>query len=94
MRSGETNAFTAKEYTCYYARVLDADPSWPSITCDMVIDSVITDADLDTERSVILEEINMHDDHPATWCTTCSPRRSGEHPLGRPILGTVETIPR
>ena len=63
---GETNAFTAKEYTCYYARVLDADlPLAVDVMCDLVADSVLAAADVETERGVILEEIAMHDDEPS-----------------------------
>ena len=62
---GETNAFTTKEYTCYYARVLDADlPLAVDVMCDVVADSVLEPADVETERGVILEEIAMHEDEP------------------------------
>src|SRR5688500_17852362 len=60
---GETNAFTTKEYTCYYARVLDEDlPLAIDVMCDLVSHSVLDPADVETERGVILEEIAMHDD--------------------------------
>src|SRR3954465_628571 len=62
---GEMNAFTAKEYTCYYARVLDTDlPLAVDVVCDMVTASLITADDFESERGVILEEIAMHDDAP------------------------------
>ncbi|MCA1727020.1 MAG: insulinase family protein [Actinobacteria bacterium] len=91
---GELNAFSAKEYTCYYARVLDRDlPMAIEYLTDMLSGSVIGREDLDAERQVILEEINMHEDTPddlihdvfteAVW---------PGHPLGRPVLGTVATI--
>ena len=91
---GDVNAFTAKEYTCYYARVLDRDLELAvDHLVDMLQDSLIRSADLDSERQVILEEINMHEDSPedlihdvfteALW---------PDHPLGRPVLGTVATI--
>ena len=52
---GETNAFTAKEYTCYYARVLDADlPLAIDVVVDLVADSVLAAPDVETERGVIL----------------------------------------
>src|ERR1700733_2222582 len=55
---GELNAFTAKEYPCYYARVLDADlPLAIDVLSDMVTDSLITPKDVDAERNVVLEEI-------------------------------------
>jgi Insulinase (Peptidase family M16) len=62
---GEMNAFTAKEYTCYYARVLDQDlPLAVDVISDMVTSSLIAKADVESERGVILEEIAMHDDDP------------------------------
>ncbi|HEV8565449.1 MAG TPA: pitrilysin family protein [Actinomycetota bacterium] len=91
---GDVNAFTAKEYTCYYARVLDRDlPMAVDHLCDMLQSSMIRGADLDAERQVILEEIHMHEDSPEDvvydlFTETLWP----EHPLGRPILGTKETI--
>jgi len=91
---GDVNAFTAKEFTCYYARVLDRDLELAvDHLADMLQHSLIRSADLDSERQVILEEINMHEDSPedlihdvfteALW---------PDHPLGRPVLGTVATI--
>ena len=63
---GELNAFTGKEYTCYYARVLDADlPLAIDVLSDMVTSSLIEPKDVDAERGVILEEIAMNDDDPS-----------------------------
>ena len=63
---GELNAFTAKEYTCYYARVLDSDlPLAIDVLSDMVNSSVIAPRDVDAERGVILEEIAMNEDDPS-----------------------------
>src|SRR5438874_1565047 len=60
---GETNAFTTKEYTCYYARVLDVDLALAiDVVCDAVADSLLAERDVEVERGVILEEIAMHDD--------------------------------
>jgi predicted Zn-dependent peptidase len=91
---GETNAFTTKEYTCYYARVLDADlPLAIDVMCDLVTDSVLEPADVETERGVILEEIAMHDDEPSDEVHDLFVRSIyGEHPLGRLISGTPQTI--
>jgi predicted Zn-dependent peptidase len=91
---GETNAFTTKEYTCYYARVLDADlPLAIDVMCDLVADSVLTEADVETERGVILEEIAMHDDEPGDEVHDLFAEAIyGSHPLGRLISGTQETI--
>ena len=91
---GELNAFTAKEYTCYYARVLDDDlPLAVDVICDMVTSSVLAGREVENERTVILEEIAMHDDDPGdavhdvfadiVWPDT---------PLGRPVLGSIESI--
>ncbi len=91
---GELNAFTAKEYTCYYARVLDEDVALAvDVIVDMVTSSLLASVDVDSERGVILEEIAMHDDDPAdvvhdTFAATVWP----DTPLGRPVLGTTETI--
>jgi predicted Zn-dependent peptidase len=91
---GDLNAFTAKEFTCYYARVLDRDLEMAlDHLADMLQHSVIRSADLDAERQVILEEINMHEDSPEEvvhdlFTETLWP----DHPLGRPILGTAATI--
>jgi predicted Zn-dependent peptidase len=96
---GEMNAFTAKEYTCYYARVLDADlPVAVDVLTDMVTSSLITDTDYEAERGVICEEIAMHDDDPADVVHDAFAHAVfGDTPLGRPILGTVasiESLPR
>ena len=91
---GELNAFTAKEYTCYYARVLDADlPLAIDVLSDMVTDSLIEPKDVDAERNVVLEEIAMNEDDPGdTVHEAFTTRLFGDTPLGRPILGTVDSI--
>src|SRR5215469_14768688 len=91
---GEMNAFTAKEYTCYYARVLDADlPLAIDVLTDMVTGSLIEQKDVDAERGVILEEIAMNEDEPAdTVHEAFAAQLFGDTPLGRPILGTVASI--
>ncbi len=62
---GDVNAFTSKEYTCYYARILDGDLEMAvDHLSDMFQHSMLRSADLDAERQVILEEINMHEDSP------------------------------
>ena len=62
---GEFNAFTAKEYTCFHARVLDEDlPLAVDVLGDMVTSSTIAPEDVEAEREVILDEIAMHDDDP------------------------------
>ncbi|MFD7900471.1 M16 family metallopeptidase [Streptomyces sp. NPDC059743] len=91
---GEMNAFTAKEYTCYYARVLDTDlPLAIDIVCDMLTGSLIEAADVDAERGVVLEEIAMTEDDPGDCVHDLFAHTMfGDTPLGRPVLGTVETI--
>jgi predicted Zn-dependent peptidase len=91
---GEMNAFTAKEYTCYYARVLDADlPLAVDILSDMVTSSLIAPKDVDAERNVVLEEIAMNDDEPSdTVHEAFTAKLFGDTPLGRPILGTADSI--
>ena len=91
---GETNAFTTKEYTCYYARVLDADlPLAVDVLCDAVAESVLDPADVETERSVILEEIAMHEDEPGDEVHDIfTAAIFGGHPLGRLISGTSDTV--
>ncbi len=91
---GEMNAFTSKEYTCYYARVLDNDMNLAiDVLADMVTNSVITPADFIQERDVILEEIAMRDDdHADNAHEAFAQGLYGDSDLGRPILGTVETI--
>src|ERR1700757_3373534 len=91
---GEMNAFTAKEYTCYYARVLDADlPLAINVLSDMVTSSLIESKDVDAERNVVLEEIAMNEDDPSDSVHEAfTARLFGDTPLGRPILGTVESI--
>src|SRR5215475_8505999 len=92
---GETNAFTTKEYTCYYARVLDADAALAvDVMCDLVVDSVLADADVETERGVILEEIAMHDDEPddEVHDLIAEAIYGAGTPLGRLISGTEATV--
>ena len=92
---GEFNAFTAKEYTCFHARVLDVDLDLAvDVLGDMITDSTITAEDVEAERDVILDEIAMHDDDPDDVVHNLFAARAfGEHTaLGRPIAGTVESI--
>lgn len=91
---GEMNAFTSKEYTCYYARVLDTDlPLAVDVVCDMVTSSVVASRDVDAERGVVLEEIAMHDDDPTDVVHDAFAETVfGDTPLGRPVLGTVDSI--
>lgn len=91
---GEANAATGKEHTCYYARVLDEDlPMAVDVIADMVTSARLDRDELETERGVILEELAMNDDDPSDvvherFATVVL----GDHPLGRPIGGTPDTI--
>lgn len=91
---GELNAFTAKEFTCYYARVLDTDLSLAvDVVADMVTSSLIQPDDVESERDVVLEEIAMRDDDPSDAVhDLVSGQMWGDSPLGRSILGTVASI--
>jgi predicted Zn-dependent peptidase len=91
---GETNAFTSKEYTCFYARVIDKDlPLAVNVISDLITSSVVKPADVDAERKVVLEEIAMRDDDPSDLIHDLFLEKYyGDTPLGRPILGTVESI--
>ncbi len=91
---GEFNAFTAKEYTCFHARVLDDDlPLAVDVLGDMITDSLIAADDVEAERDVILDEIAMHDDDPDDVVHNLFAEQAcGDAPLGRPIAGTVESI--
>ena len=91
---GELNAFTAKEYTCYYARVLDVDlPLAIDVLADMVTSSLIEEKEVDAERGVILDEIAMNDDDPSdTAHEAFAAQLLGDTPMGRPILGNVDSI--
>jgi len=91
---GEHNAMTAKEYTCYYAKVQDRDlPMAIEVIADMLTSSVLDPGEFETERGVILEELAMADDDPADVTSErFFEAVLGEHPLGRPIGGSPETI--
>jgi predicted Zn-dependent peptidase len=91
---GELNAFTAHEYTCYYARVLDTDlPLAVDVVCDLVTSALVTPDDVESERGVILEEISMHDDDPGDVVHDAfAEALYGDHPLGRPVIGSVASI--
>ncbi|MGI8578309.1 MAG: M16 family metallopeptidase [Nocardioidaceae bacterium] len=91
---GELNAFTGKEYTCYHARVLEADvPMAIDVICDMVTSSLIPPDEVESERGVILEEIAMHDDDPDDMVHDAFVEALyGDSPLGRAITGRVDSI--
>jgi predicted Zn-dependent peptidase len=93
---GDVDAFTGKEYTSFYAHVLDEQLGTAlDLLTDIVATPKYSEADVEMERGVILEEIRMVEDTPddlvhELFVTSFWP----DHPLGRPILGTEETINR
>ncbi len=91
---GEINAFTSKENTCYFAKVLDHHGEIAiAILADMFFNSLFSQEDIERERQVVLEEIYMSEDDPADdvheklWAVMYP-----NDALGRPILGTAETL--
>ncbi len=92
---GEFNAFTAKEYTCFHARVLDEDlPMAVDVIGDMITSSLIDHEDVEAEREVILDEIAMHDDDPddVVHNLFAEVAWGADSPLGRSIAGTEASI--
>lgn len=91
---GQLNAYTAKEYTCFYAKTLSEHvPKAFDIIADMIVNPKFDEKDLDLEKNVVLEEINMTEDmqddkvaenlYKNVW---------SNHPLGRPILGNEQSL--
>jgi predicted Zn-dependent peptidase len=93
---GDLNAFTAKEHTCYYAHVLDTDlPLAVEVLADVVTDATLHPSDVEVERSVVLDEIAMRDDDPEDLLGELADEALfGGHPLGRPVIGSEESIRR
>ena len=93
---GDLNAYTSKEYTCYYAKVLDHHaPLAVEVLADMFFNSVMDPVEIDKERLVVKEEISMTEDmadddvHEQLWRVMYP-----DNAIGAPILGTVETLDR
>lgn len=91
---GELNAFTAKEHTCYYAHVLDDDLELAvDLVADVVLNGVCASDDVELERDVVLEEIAMRDDDPEdTIGDVFLSSMFGDHPVGRPVIGSVDSV--
>ncbi|MFC4617392.1 M16 family metallopeptidase [Camelliibacillus cellulosilyticus] len=87
---GQVNAFTSKEYTCLYARVLDTHAEYAiNILADMLFHSAFDEAELQKEKQVVFEEIKMYEDTPDDRVHDLLSQASyGHHPLGYSILGT------
>lgn len=91
---GELNAFTAKEYTCYFTRLIDEHvPDGVEILADMIQNPRFDETDILSERNVVLEEINLHEDSPDERIHDLfASSLLAAHPLGKPILGHVDTV--
>lgn len=91
---GELNAFTSKEHTCFYAHVLDDDlPMAIELVSDVALRGLCRAEDVDVERQVVLEELAMRDDDPEDLLGDAFlTALYGNHPVGRPVIGAVETV--
>ncbi|ORW62522.1 M16 family metallopeptidase [Mycobacterium parmense] len=91
---GELNAFTAKEHTCYYAHVLDSDLALAvDLVADVVLNGRCAADDVELERDVVLEEIAMRDDDPEDALGDLFlTAMFGDHPVGRPVIGTAQSV--
>ncbi len=93
---GELNAFSAKEYTCFYAKVLDEHlPLAIDVIADMIENSSFVPKEISAERNVVVEEIQMHEDSPSDLVFDLLDQELfNEHPLSRRILGSFSSIKR
>lgn len=91
---GQVNAATSKEYTCYYAKVIDEHfDTAIEVLADMFFNSVYDPVEIDKERGVILEELYMYEDTPDDLVHDLIGQAAfGNHPLGQPIIGTREVL--
>ncbi|UII57460.1 insulinase family protein [Cytobacillus spongiae] len=91
---GQVNAFTSKEYTCYYAKVLDTHSKYAlEVLADMFFNSTFDEEELKKEKNVVYEEIKMYEDTPDDIVhDVLSKAVYSQHSLGYPILGTEETL--
>jgi predicted Zn-dependent peptidase len=93
---GNMDAFTAKECICFNVKVLDEHlPIAMDVLSDLVLNPVFDSQDITRERGVILEEIKMDEDSPDYLVHEIFTQNFWkDHPLGRPILGTKDTVKR
>jgi len=93
-RGGSLNAFTDKEMTCYYCRVLASEVEHGiDVLTDMMLHSLIDPEELKREESVVIEEIRRSEDEPGDHVHDLHlEARWGHHPLGRPVIGTRESV--
>ncbi|MGQ9524490.1 MAG: M16 family metallopeptidase [Armatimonadota bacterium] len=91
---GRLNAFTDKEYTCYYAKVLAEDlPLAFDVLADMLLESRMDVDEIEREKNVVVEEIKRHEDSPEDLVHDIFARTLWpDHPLGRPVIGFSEVV--
>lgn len=91
---GQLNAFTSKEYTCFFSRALTEHVSRTlHLLCDMICNPLFSERDLETEKGVVLEEIGMYEDSPEDHCSDMLTALCYKgKPLGFNILGTRESV--
>ncbi|WP_152656352.1 pitrilysin family protein [Oceanobacillus sp. CFH 90083] len=91
---GQINAFTSKEYTCFYAKVLDTHKEFAlEVLADMFFESTFDEDEMEREKKVVYEEIKMCEDTPDDIVHDLLAEAAyGEHPLGYPILGTEKQL--
>ncbi len=91
---GVLNAFTSREYSCYYAKVLDSRlPDAVDLLSDLVLNSTLDEVEIEKERRVILQEISMVEDTPEDQIHDLfSEKIWAKHPLGRPVLGLLASV--
>lgn len=91
---GQLNAFTSKECTCYYAKVIDSHIDIAlDVLSDMIKNPLFEERDIERERGVVVEEINMYEDSPEDLAhDELSKVMYQDNSLGYPILGTIETL--
>lgn len=93
---GSMNAFTSREQTCYYAKVLDEHlPTAINVLADILNNSLMSPADVEKEKRIIAEEIKDVQDSPADLVHDLFAEQIWEgHPLGKPVMGRTDTISR
>lgn len=90
---GQINAYTTRDATCFYARVLDSQlPLAIDVLSDMFFNSLLDDADVKSELGIILEEIDMYEDTPEDLAAEQLLLGSFKGALGRPVLGRASTL--
>ena len=91
---GYLNAFTSKEYTCFYSRCLDEHlPRALDTVLDLVLNPVFPERELEREKDVVVEEMKMYEDTPDEYVFDLFDRTVyGDGPMGRPVIGTEETV--